>query len=138
MDQSAKTKTVITYLPVFVYILLTFLLQAFEVGRMTNLLVSAFAALFVFGVQAAELKNKYGEYEGRASLSKYTALLSSVFIIICGNAYLHWNKVLHVDFRIAIFFGLTLIYLVIIFRAVHSLNEIKTALEKTDLQKKKK
>jgi len=118
------------FLPVTLFIAMTFLLEAFGLGKATNLVVSVFVSLFIFGVLAAMLREKYGDLPQLAALQKKTALLSIVFLCILGIAFLHWYQILHVNLRWMLFFVFLVLYFILLFRAVNLLHQVKMALKK--------
>ena len=119
-----------TYFPVLLFIIFTFLLEAFQIHKATNLVISVFASLFSFGVMSAMLKEKYGKMPIFKSLNWRFGLLSSLFILIIAIAFLHWYQIGHMNFRWALFFLVMLIYFILLFRSVHILHSIKTTLLK--------
>lgn len=124
-DKSERLKD---FLPVSVFIVLTFLLEAFGLSKATNLVVSVFISLFIFGILSAMLREKYGEFEQFNSLQKKIGLLSFIFLLVVVVAFLHWYQILHVDVRWTLFFIILVIYFFILFRAVNALHKIKTEL----------
>ena len=64
------------FLPVSVFIVLTFLLQAFGLSKATNLVISVFISLFIFGILSAMLREKHGELKQFKPLQKKFGLLS--------------------------------------------------------------
>jgi len=88
-------------------------------------------------VMTALLKEKYGEYPQRKKLSLQSGLLTTMFVIIFANGFLHWNKIGHINLRWGIFFVLLLIYFILLSRAVHVLKAIRIKLESSEKKNKK-
>jgi hypothetical protein len=118
------------FLPVTLFIAMTFLLEVFGLSKATNLVLSVFVSLFIFGVLSAMLREKYGDLPQLAALQKKTGLLSVVFLCILGIAFLHWYQILHVNLRWALFFVFLLLYFILLFRAVNLLHQVKMALKR--------
>ena len=129
-EESIKEKSdrLKDFLPVTLFIVLTFLLEAFGLNKATNLVISVLVSLFTFGILSAMLREKHGDLPQFKPLQKKIGLLSAVFVLIVGIAILHWYQILHVNIRWLLFFAFMIIYFVILFRAVKKLNEIKSKL----------
>jgi Na+/glutamate symporter len=137
-DIQEKNDKIKDFLPVIVFILLTFLLEAFGLKKATNLVISVFVSLFTFGVLSARLREKYGEIPLFKPLQKRIAHLSITFILILGLAILHWYQILHTNIRWLLFFIFMLIYFIILFRSVKTLSEIRLELIDKNIKTKKK
>ena len=118
------------FLPITLFVALTFLLEVFGLSKATNLVISVFISLFIFGVLAAMLREKYGDLPQLIALQKKTGMLSVVFLFILGVAFLHWYQILHVNLRWALFFIFLVLYFIMLFRAVNLLHNLKLALRK--------
>jgi hypothetical protein len=129
-EESIKEKSdrLKDFLPITLFILLTFLLEAFGLNKATNLVISVLVSLFTFGILSAMLREKYGDLPQFKPLQRKIGLLSTVFVLIVGVALLHWYQILHVNIRWLLFFVFMIIYFVILFRSVKILNEIKSKL----------
>ena len=138
MSQKNKNEEILkTYTPVTIFIIATFILRLYEVSEGTNLIISVFLSMISFMVKSAMLKEKFGKYEGRKKIAFQSGLLTIIFIVIFLNGFLHWYKIWHIDVRITIYFILMLIYLVLLFRAVHILKATRVELENKNIKKKK-
>ncbi len=129
VDNSQKVKD---FLPVTMFIVLTFLLQAFGMSKATNLVISVFVSLTIFGVSSAMLREKYGDLPDLKVLQKKVGLLSFIYLLIFGVAFLHWYQILHVNIRWMLFFALLLLYFFMLFRAVNLLHAIQISLTKRE------
>lgn len=125
-SMTEKNERLKDYLPVSVFIVLTFLLEALGFSKATNLVISVFISLFIFGILAAMLREKYGEQKQFKPLQKKIGILTFIFILIVAVAFLHWYQVLHVNIRWALFFIILIIYFFTLFRSVNALHTIKT------------
>jgi len=134
LEKGARLKD---FSPVTIFILLTFVLEIFGLNKATNLVISVLVSLFNFGILSAMLREKYGELPQFKPLQKKIGLLSVSFILIVGVAILHWYQILHVNIRWLLFFIIMLVYFIILFRSVKTLNEIKARLIE-DKEKSKK
>ena len=138
MSQKNKNDEVFkTYTPVIIFIIVTFFLEQFGLEKSTNLIISVFLSMISFMVMTALLKEKYGEYPQRKKLSFQSGLLTTMFVIIFANGFLHWYKIGHINLRWMIFFVLLLIYFVLLSRAVHVLKHIRVQLESSNIKGKK-
>ena len=127
VNNSQKVKD---FLPVTMFIVLTFLLQAFGLSKATNLVISVFVSLTIFGVSSAMLREKYGDLPDLKILQKKVGLLSFIYLLIFGVAFLHWYQILHVNIRWMLFFALLLLYFFMLFRAVNLLHAIQISFTK--------
>jgi hypothetical protein len=131
MDLSShKNEKLRDFLPVTLFVALTFLLEVFGLGKATNLVISVFISLFIFGVQAAMLREKYGDLPELKILQKKIGLLSFIFLCILGVAFLHWYQILHVNLRWSLFFVFLIIYFFLLFTAVNNLHHIRIEIKK--------
>ncbi len=114
-----------TYLPVLIFIILIFILEVFHIQKATSLVISVFISFFIYGVMAAKLRQNYGNQTEFKPLTLFIGMLTVMMIIIVGIAILHWFQILHINFRWILFFIALLLYLIILFRAVHTLHHLK-------------
>jgi len=124
-DIQEKSDKIKDFLPVTIFILLTFLLEVFGFKKATNLVISVLVSLFTFGILSAMLREKYGDLPIFKPLQKKISLLSLLFVLIVGLAILHWYQILHVNLRWLLFFTFMLVYFIILLRSVKILNKIK-------------
>jgi hypothetical protein len=136
-DIQEKSDKLKDFLPVTLFIALTFLLEVFGLNKATNLVISVLVSLFAFGILSAMLREKYGELPEFKPLHGKIGFLSATFVIIVGVAILHWYQILHVNIRWLLFFIFMLVYFIILFRAVKALNEIKLSLTNKKVRSKK-
>lgn len=138
MVQKKKNEEIFkTYTPVIIFIIATFFLEQFGLEKSTNLIISVFLSMVSFMVMTALLKEKYGEYPQRKKLSLQSGLLTTMFVIIFANGFLHWYKIVHINLRWITFFVLLLIYFILLSRAVHILKDIRVQLEASNKKGKK-
>ena len=136
-DIQEKSDKLKDFLPVTLFIVLTFLLEVFGLNKATNLVISVLVSLFAFGILSAMLREKYGELPEFKPLQRKIGFLSATFIVIVGVAILHWYQILHVNLRWLLFFIFLVVYFVILFRSVKTLNEIKSKLPNSTKSLKK-
>lgn len=118
-----------TYFPVLIFIILIFMLEVFHLQKATSLVISVFVSFFIYGVMAARLKEKHGDLPQFKPLSLYLGLMTAMMIVILGIAIVHWFQIWHVNIRWWLFFIALLIYFIILFRAVHTLHDLKISLK---------
>jgi hypothetical protein len=132
-----KSERMKDFLPVTLFIALTFLLEAFGLNKATNLVISVLVSLFTFGIFSAMLREKHGDLPQFKPLQRKIGYLSAIFVLIVGVAILHWYQILHVNIRWLLFFLFLIVYFVILFRSVKTLNDIKSRLPNGPKNKKK-
>ena len=113
------------YFPVFIFIILMFILEIVQIQKATSLVISVFISFFIYGIMAAKLKETYGKQAEFKPLNLFMGLLTIMMLIIIGIAILHWLQLTHVNFRWIIFFIALLLYFIILFRATHTLHHLK-------------
>ena len=118
-----------TYFPVLIFIILIFMLEVFHLQKATSLVISVFVSFFIYGVMAARLKEKHGDLPQFKPLSLYLGLMTAMMVIIIGIAMVHWFQIWHVNIRWWLFFIALLIYFIILFRAVHTIHDLKMSLK---------
>jgi hypothetical protein len=126
-ENSQKMKN---FLPVTMFIVFTFLFEAFGLHKATNLVISVFISLMIFGVASAMLKEKFGNHPELKILQRKVGLLSTVYILIFAVAFLHWYQILHINIRWILFFVVMLIYFIILFKAVSQMHTLQIELSK--------
>ena len=126
-----------TYFPVLIFIVLIFILEVFHLQKATSLVVSVFISFFIYGIMAARVKEVYGNQPEFKPLNLFLGLLSFMMIVVVGVAILHWFKILHVNIRWILFFLVLLLYFIILFRAVHTLHDLKQAFRGKEIKKVK-
>jgi hypothetical protein len=125
-ESSQKMKD---FLPVTMFIVFTFLFEAFGLSKATNLVISVFISLTIFGVSSAMIREKYGNLPQFKLLQKKVGLLSVIYVLIIAVAFLHWYQILHVNIRWILFFIIMLVYFIILFKAVSNLHTIQRELK---------
>ena len=113
------------YFPVLIFIALTFLLEVFHLSKATSLVISVFISLFVLGLMSAHKKQRLGDRPEFKKFQFYFGILSFLYLAIIGVALLHWFRIGHMNLRWGLFFGVLLIFFIVLFRAVHFLDQIK-------------
>ena len=137
MSQKKRNEEIFkTYTPVIIFIIVTFFMEQFGLEKATNLIISVFLSMISFMIMTSMLKEKYGEYPQRKKLSFQSGLLTTMFIIIFANGFLHWYKIGHINLRWTVFFVLLLIYFILLSRAVHVLRDVRLQLEKSNTKGK--
>lgn len=129
-DINANSQKMKNFLPVTMFIVFTFLFEAFGLSKATNLVISVFISLGIFGVSSAMLREKYGELPELKILQKKVGFLSFIYVLIIGVAFLHWYQIFHVNIRWILFFIVMLIYFIILFKAVNNLHSLQVNFSK--------
>jgi len=135
-DIEEKQEKLKTYFPVLIFIVLIFLFEAFGIQKSTGLAISVFVSSFIYGIQAAKVREDYGNLPVMKPLNLFLGILSLLFILVIGVTFLHLFKILHINIRWLLFFVVLLIYFIVLFRAVHTLHSIKQTLKDHPKQKK--
>jgi hypothetical protein len=116
-------------LPLIIFIAVTFLLEIMHVGNASNLVISGFLSFFSLGVISASVSQRYKQKVDLKKVQFYNGLLAAILILSIGNGIIHWYKLFPLTTRTIIFFTLLLIFLVILIRAVRTLNLIVKTLK---------
>jgi hypothetical protein len=120
-----------TYFPVLIFIALIFVLEVFQVQKATSLVVSVIISLFIYGIMAARLKEQHGNLPEFKPLNLYLGFLTLMLILIIIIAVIHWFQLLHINLRWMLFFIALLVYFIVLFRAVHTIHDLKMSLKDT-------
>lgn len=134
-DPDEKQEKFQTYLPVFIFIILMFILEIVHIQKATSLVISVFISFFIYGIMAAKLKETYGKQAEFKPLNLFLGLLTIMMLIIIGVAILYWLQLAHVNFRWILFFIALLLYFIILFRAVHTLHHLKQSFRGKEIKK---
>jgi len=134
-DPDEKQEKFQTYFPVFIFIILMFILEIVHIQKATSLVISVFISFFIYGIMAAKLKETYGKQAEFKPLNFFLGLLTIMMLIIICIAILHWLQLTHVNFRWIIFFIALLLYFIILFRAVHTLHHLKQSFRGKEIKK---
>lgn len=124
-----KSERIKRYAPVLAFILLIFILEIFHISKATSLVVSAVVSTIIFSAMAAHLQMKHKQAAQLTPIRKVVGLLNFMVIVIVGVAILHWYQIAHVNLRWILFFGVVLIYFIILFRGVHLYHEFLVRME---------
>jgi hypothetical protein len=76
------------------------------------------------------IRQKYGERPDFKPVSTRMGILSGLLVLCVANGFIHWYKLIHIDYRTYLMFALMLAYLIVLFNAVHLLNAIDQQLGK--------
>ena len=102
-----KKEKLKTYFPVLIFIVLIFLLEAFQIEKATALLISVLISLLSFGFLSAQIRNKFGDLPELKPITKIFGILTLVFIFILGVVIMHWYQLGHINLRWGLFFFAT-------------------------------
>ena len=117
------------------FIVIFFLMNLFGVDVATTFVISSLLAVLTFMIEVKLLKDDFQiRKENIKRLSFFSGLLSLMVLIIFFQGFLHWRKMIALNYRIALLFLLMLIFIIIMFRAMHVFAEIK---EKSTKKKKR-
>jgi hypothetical protein len=119
-------------LPVITFIISYFILHLFDWMEATQLLISAIIGGLTMFAMISEFKDEYKDKLRKVdlkSLNFYVGLLSIFIIILLINGILHWNRMIDYSYRMGLLFILMLIYLIILFRMIRVLSDLKKAMK---------
>jgi len=134
MDSENQKQKFIEFLPIFSYLVVYFLLQSFDWMEATKIILGIVASLLTFFVMSSLTKEDHelsGEQIRR--LNFQIGLLSLLFLLLFASGFLAWYRMVSNLWRNGILFSLLLIYLVVLFRSMRILAEVK---ENSKLKKK--
>ncbi|MEJ2052689.1 MAG: hypothetical protein P8X42_02105 [Calditrichaceae bacterium] len=124
-------------LPVITFIISYFILHLFDWMEATQLLISAIIGGLTMFAMISEFKDEYKDKLRKVdlkSLNFYVGLLSIFIIILLINGILHWNRMIDYSYRMGLLFILMLIYLIILFRMIRVLSDLKKAMKEPDMR----
>lgn len=103
-----------------------FILNILGVQAATDFLVAALLATLAFMVEVKILRDDYKiRRENNKRLNFLSGLLSLFVLIIFFNGFLHWNKMIALNYRMFLLLVLVLVFIVALFRSMRVLSEIK-------------
>ena len=107
-----------------------FFFHLFDWMEATQAIGAVWVSLAAFLFLAIDLKM---EYKGKADFKKlnfYSGLLTLLSIVILVQGIIHWNRLLPLFYRMAVFAALLILFFFSVFRGMHILTELKETLEK--------
>jgi len=122
-------------LPLLTLFISFFIFHQFNWTEATNLILAVLVSMITFGLM---IGNFYMDHP-RMNLRKlyiWIAVLCVLFILIYFHGYLHWNRMVSIEIRMTIFFVLTVLYVIALFRAIHVLRNLKEKSNRNDGRKK--
>jgi len=117
-------------LPALVFIGSYFIFHLFDWSEATQTIFAVFFSLLTFFFLTADLKTEHKDKKiNFQKLNFFTGLLSLLFLIIFFQGFLHWRSMISLGYRMAVQYGLLLIYFIVLFRAMHVFLQLKTMAE---------
>lgn len=119
-------------LPIISFIISYFILHLFDWMEATQLLIASIIGGFTMFAMISECKDENKDKIRKSdikNLNFYVGVLSFLIILFLVNGIMHWNRMIDYDYRMGILFFLVLVYLIILFRAVRILSDLKKTLK---------
>ena len=130
-DIEQRSDKIKAYFPVLIFIVFIFLLEAFKIDKPTSLSVSVLVSLLSLGVIIVKLRQRSGNSLELKPISFILGILTFIFILTVGVAIIHWYQIGNLNLRWGLFFLVMLIYLILLFHALHRIKDIR---ERFDLK----
>ena len=127
MEAEQKTK-LYDMLPIITFLISLFILHLFDWMEATQLLVASIIGGLTMFVMIGECKEEFKEKIRKADLKQinlYVGILSVIIVMLFINGIIHWNRMIDYAYRMGLMFFLALVYLVILFRMIHILSDLK-------------
>ncbi len=123
---TSNIKSLQDFSPLIAFVIGFFILNIFGIQAATDFLVAALLATLAFMVEVKILRDDYQiRRENNKRLNFLSGLLSLFVLIIFFNGFLHWNKIIALNYRMFLLLVLVLVFIVALFRAMRVLSEIK-------------
>ena len=120
-----QRKKLYDMLPVITFIITYFLLHLFDWMEATQFLIAILVSNLTYFALVSEYKDEVKDKTKYKKLNYYVGLLSLMFILILVNGIIHWNRLIHINYRMGLLFVLVLVFFIIMFRAIRVLADYK-------------
>ena len=120
-----QRKKLYDMLPVITFIITYFLLHLFDWMEATQFLIAILVSNLTYFAMVSEYKDEVKDKTKYKKLNYYVGLLSLMFILILVNGIIHWNRLIHINYRMGLLFVLVLVFFIIMFRAIRVLADFK-------------
>lgn len=131
MQETTQKQKFLEFLPVFIYLVVYFMVQAFDWMEATKIMIGVAASLITFLVMTSLVKEDHDISGVQIKrLNFQIGLLSLFFLLLFLSSFLAWYRMVSNLLRSGILFFILLIYLVVLFRSMRILSEIKQISEK--------
>jgi len=125
LENNSKISTS-DYSPVFVFVLVYFLIHLIDFHEATNFVVASLFTLVAYMVEIHFAKEEF--IFSKESLSKtnfYTGILTFTFFLIVIIGILNWFRIVSTSIRMGSLIVAMVFYIAQIFKAIHVLVEVK-------------
>ena len=114
------------YSPIITFVLGYFLIHLLDFQEATNFVIAALFSLVAYMVEIHFVKEEYSlSKEGLGKTSYYTGILTFSFLVIFVIGILNWFRLVSASLRMGAILVAMTIYMVIMFRAIHILIDVK-------------
>jgi len=120
-----QRKKLYDMLPVITFIITYFFLHLFDWMEATQFLIAILVSNLTYFAMVSEYKEEVKDKTKHRKLNYYVGLLSLMFILILVNGIIHWNRLIHINYRMGLLFALVLVFFIILFRAIRVLADFK-------------
>ena len=137
-NENIPRKSVLDWLPILTFIAAYFFFHLFHWMEATNFLLSAIIATATYALLIYDLKTEHkGKRWDYKPLDFFTGLLSAFVVLLFFQSFVHWHRMIGAFARAALLYGLIVIYIAILFRALRVYSWHKMHLEQIKNSKKK-
>lgn len=131
MDAEQKAK-LYDSLPVITFIISYFIMHLFDWMEATFVLIAVIIGSLTMFVMISECKDENKGKLRKADLKNlnfYVGVLSFFILLFVINGIVHWNRMIDYDYRMGVLFFLIFVYLIILFRTIRILSDLKKTLK---------
>jgi len=115
-------------LPLFVFAAAYFVAQLFDWMDTAHFLFAVVISFITFASMASLFKTDYQATDKQIrSLNLYSGLLTAVVFIFFLQSFLHWYRMIGMNYRMTALMVVLLIYFVLLFRAMRTLSQFKSS-----------
>jgi len=119
-------------LPVIIFIISYFILHLFDWMEATQLLIAATLGSLTMFAMISEWKEENKDKIRKAdfkNINFYVGVLSILLLLFLINGIMHWNRMVDFAYRMGSLFFLVLIYIIVLFRSIRILADLKKSLK---------
>jgi hypothetical protein len=130
-------KDIGNWLPILTFIISYFLFHLVDWVEATQFLLASIVATATYMLMVYDLKSEHkGKKWNYKPLNYFNGLLTVFTILIFAQSFVHWYRMISAFARTALLYGLIVIYIAILFRAIRVYAYHKMQLEQIKPKKK--
>ncbi|KAA3610344.1 MAG: hypothetical protein D8M58_06000 [Calditrichaeota bacterium] len=126
MQDNKSKMSAADYSPVLTFLLSFFIFHFFDWQDATYFVFSVLVSLLTYNYEVHLLKEERElNRHSKKKTGFHSGLLTIMFLVVFGVAFLDWYKVVSLAWRMGLLMGVVVVYLAILFRAMNTLFYIK-------------